>query len=56
MTRVNAELAEHAEKFLEFFSAGFAVSALNVISSRNTEHYGTDVGVAGLGASVLMSL
>jgi hypothetical protein len=31
--RFNAELAEHAEKSLEFFSAGFAVSAFNVIGS-----------------------
>jgi hypothetical protein len=30
-TTFNAELAEHAEKSQEFFSAGFAVSALNVI-------------------------
>ena len=30
---VNAEHAEHAEKSLGFFSAGSAVSALNVIGS-----------------------
>src|SRR6185295_13320506 len=29
----NAELAEHAEKSWEFFSAGFAVSAFNVVFS-----------------------
>jgi hypothetical protein len=29
--RFNAELAEHAEKFQEFASAGFAVSAFNVM-------------------------
>jgi hypothetical protein len=31
---LNAELAERAEKFRGFFSAGFALSALNVICSH----------------------
>jgi hypothetical protein len=30
-TTFNAELAEHAEQPFRFFSAGFAVSAFNVI-------------------------
>ena len=34
MRRLNAELAEHAEKSWHFFSAVSAVSALNVICSQ----------------------
>jgi hypothetical protein len=33
MRRFNPELAEHAEKSREFFAAGVAVSAFNVICS-----------------------
>src|SRR5436189_6298851 len=35
--RLNAELVEHAEKSLGIFSAGSAVSALNVICSQALE-------------------
>jgi hypothetical protein len=34
MRRLTAELAEHAEKYWEFFSAGCAVFAFNVIGSH----------------------